>query len=147
MCKCVVDGVGTVGATVGAVQTAVVARGGDVLARTSGRPFGAGGWMLSRPPTEVAAALYSRRVSSEVPPTYTFAMEQEGALVPIVSLCPSETWAEALACAAESGTGERHGPCRCCKARGPTASLSASPIHPRAGSVATSVVAWRLWRS
>ena len=83
MCKCVVDGgrgdgVGTVGATVGAVQTAVVARGGDVLARTSGRPFGAGGWMLSRPPTEVAAALYSRRVSSEVPPTYTFAMEQEG---------------------------------------------------------------------
>lgn len=92
MCKCVVDGgrgdgVGTVGATVGAVQTAVVARGGDVLARTSGRPFGAGGWMLSRPPTEVAAAL-----------------------VPIVSLCPSETWAEALACAAESGTGERHGP-------------------------------------
>ena len=115
MCKCVVDGgrgdgVGTVGATVGAVQTAVVARGGDVLARTSGRPFGAGGWMLSRPPTEVAAALYSRRVSSEVPPTYTFAMEQEGALVPIVSLCPSETWAEALACAAESGTGERHGP-------------------------------------
>mgnify|MGYP001494508949 CR=1 FL=1 len=99
--------IGTIG--VAEVRAAASAKGGDVLARRPG-PFGAGGCMLSRPPIEVSAVLYSRRASPEGSLTYAFAMEQGGALVPIVSLCPSGTWADILARAAESGTGERHGP-------------------------------------